>query len=121
MYGDQPLGFTLVAAVAVPQYHIVLGSGANYGGLAGAGSSYASLVGVAQNAPNAGEHLSVAIMGRTRCYVNSAVTPFAAITSAGSGRACPAASGDTAIGFALETAAAGDLTSVMLTTPYRYN
>lgn len=120
MFNDQPLGMTLVAAGAVPRYRIVLGSGANYGGAAVAGASFASIVGVAQNEPLAGEHLSVAILGQSRCYVNSALSAFQLFTSAGSAGACPAASGDTLLGMAMETGAPGDLIRVLLLGPQRF-
>jgi hypothetical protein len=116
MYGDQPLNFTLVAAVATGRYRIVLGSGANYGGQAVAANQ--TLVGVAQNEPLAGEHLTVAMLGKSRCHVNSAVTAFAKITASASGGAAPVVSGDTVIGFALEAGAPGDLIPVMLQPAY---
>jgi len=116
MYGDQPLSFTLIAAVATPQYRIVLGSGAGYGGQGVAPNQ--TLVGIAQNAPLANEHLTVAQIGKSRCFVNSAVSAYGKITSGASGGAIPPVSGDTVVGFALEAGAPGDLIPVMLQQPY---
>ena len=112
-FGDQPINFTLVAAVATPRNHIVQVSGANFGGLAT--SKTQALVGIAMNEPaNAGEHLSVCPLGRAEVYCNSAVTLGARITSGASGRAIPAGSGDVIIGYALEAASPGDLFTALI-------
>jgi len=116
MFGDQPLNFTVVAAVAIPQYHIVLGSGENYGGLAGAGLG-AALIGVCQGAPQAGEFATVCPLGKSRVVVGSAVTAYQKITSTASGRACPTVSGDTIVGMALQAGAVGDVVMAMLYPP----
>lgn len=115
MFGDQPLNFTLVAAGAVPRYHIVQGtSGTNMGGLATAVTQ--ALVGVSQNDPAAaGEHLSIAPLGRSRITVGASLGAFARLTTTASGRATFAASGNVVIGYALEAAAAdGDVIEAMI-------
>jgi hypothetical protein len=116
MYGDQPLSFTLVAAVNTAQYRIVLGSGANYGGQAVAANQ--TLVGVNQREALLGDFMTVAMLGKSRCFVNSTVTAFAKITGSASGGAAPSVSGDTIIGFALEAGAPGDIIPVMLQPSY---
>lgn len=116
MYGDQPLSFTLVAAVVTPAYRIVLGSGANYGGQAVAANQ--ALVGVNQRDVIVGDHMTVAMLGKSRCFVNSAVTAFAKITATASGGIGVPVSGDTVVGFALEAGAPGDLIPVMLQPSY---
>lgn len=120
MYGDQPLNFTLIAAVATPQYRLVLGSGENYGGPAV--SAAQMNVGVAQNSAAAGEHISVCPLGESRVYVNSAVTAYARITATASGGIAPlaVASGDNQIcnGFAMEAGSPGDIIRVFVQPPH---
>lgn len=113
MFGDQPLNYTLVAATDVSRYHIVIASGANYGGLS-ISTSNATVVGVAQNQPLAGEHLAVCPLGISRVYCGSAVAIGGRITSNISGRAIAAGSGDFVIGYALEAGVAGDLIRTMV-------
>lgn len=107
MYGDQPLNFTLTAAVVTPQYRVVLGSGENYGGPATAATE--ALVGISQNSAAVGQHLSVCPLGMSRVYVNSAVTAYDLVTATASAGIATAASGDNIIGRAMETGAIGDV------------
>jgi hypothetical protein len=113
MFNHQPVNITLLAAATLPQqYLVVQGSSANYGGLATAVTQ--SLVGIAQNVPQAGEHLTVCPFGQSRAVAGAAVTAYAELTSNGSGRVIAAVSGDSCvIGYALEAAGAdGDLIRV---------
>lgn len=113
MFGDQPLNFTLTAAVAVSRYHVVQASGAGYGGLATAKTQ--ALVGIAQNEPAAGEAVTICPLGRSRAIAGGSVSLYARITSNTSGRVAACGSGDTAIGYALTNAGAdGDNIEVML-------
>lgn len=109
MFGEQLLNYTVIAAATLPQqYMIVQGSSANYGGLATADTQ--TLIGIAQNVPNAGEFMTVCPFGQSRAVAGAAVTAYAEITTNGSGRAIAATSGDSVIGYALEAAGAdGDL------------
>src|SRR5262245_33051402 len=105
MFGDQPLNFTRVAAVSMPQqYLIVQASGTGYGGLAT--SKTQVLIGVSQNLPSSGEFLGVCPLGRSRIVAGAAVTAGSRITSNGSGRAIAAGSGDSIIGVMIDAAAA---------------
>jgi hypothetical protein len=117
MYGYQPMNFTLVAAVATPQYRFVLNSGDNYGGPAVNATQFNP--GVSQNSAAIGEHISVCPLGLTRCYVSSAVTAGSNITAAADGGAVPAASGDMVTAYTLETGAVGDLIPVMAIPPWK--
>lgn len=111
MFGFQPINFTLVAAGAIPIYHVVQASGANYGGLATAATQ--ALVGIAQQAPAAaGEFVSVCGLGDSRAYAGGTISLGARVTSSSSGRVIAAASGDVFIGYAAEAGAAGDLIKV---------
>lgn len=107
MFGDQPLNFTLVAAVDTPRYTIVQGSGTNYGGYAVSKTN--TLLGIAQNEPKAGEHLGVCPIGISRIAVGSAVALGNRLTAGASGQAIAAGSGDSFVAVALEAGSPGDL------------
>lgn len=120
MYGEQPLNFTLIAAVSTPQYRLVLGSGENYGGQAVAANQMN--LGIAQNSAGVGEHISVCALGQSRCYVNSAIAAYARFTATASGGIAPlaVASGDNQVcnGFAMEAGSPGDLIRVFVQPPF---
>lgn len=108
MYGPQNHNFTLVAGNAVPKYHIVAASGSS--GATGMGWLAASLgtvlVGVAQAAVIANDHMSVCGLGFSRLVAGSSVALGARITASASGRAVTCGSGSVSIGYALEAASA---------------
>lgn len=110
MFGDQTHNFTVVAAATLPQQYVaVIGSSANYGGLATAVTQ--NIIGIAQNVPQIGEFMTVCPFGQSRAIAGAAVTAYAELTTNGSGRVIAAVSGDSCvIGYALEAAGAdGDL------------
>jgi hypothetical protein len=117
MYGDQQVNLSVVAAADLPErYLIVQGSGTSgknaVAGLATAKTQ--SLIGVAQNQPLAGEHMTVCPFGLTRVKAGGSITAYGRITSDGSGRAVATGSGDVCIGYVLEGAASGDLVTAFL-------
>lgn len=114
MYGDQPIVHTVVARATIPaRYVCVQGSGTDGGAMATAVTQ--NLLGIAQNEPLAGEHLSVCMLGMSRAVAGAAVAAWAEVTTNASGRLVTAASGDCVIGTALEAAAAdGDLFKVLV-------
>ena len=118
MFGNQDDNFTLVAAGAIPRYHVVQGSGTSgvsgVGGLATAKTQ--KLVGIALNeTQNANEAVAVCPRGRCRAVAGGAITAYAQVTSTTSGRLAACGSGDTILGYALEAAAAdGDIIQVFL-------
>lgn len=109
---QQLLSFTAGADLSSSQYTIVkLSSGTIVAGTAGAG------FGVLVDAPASGEVGSVAVLGITKVVVGTGgVTEGDMITSDASGEAVPAATlNDEIIGRAVYTAAAGALTTIVLT------
>lgn len=112
MFGDQPMNFTAVAAGNLPeQYVCVQGSGAMTAGLATAATQ--KVLGVAQNAPNAGEFMTVCPLGKTRVKIGGNVAAWDRLTTDSSGRAIAISgavnSGTVCIGHAMEAGGAGDL------------
>lgn len=112
MFGDQPINYTLNAISAIPRYHIVVASGAGAASMAIAPAT--NLAGVAQNDPGAGEFVTVCPLGRSRVYAGGTLAVGDRITSTTSGRATAAGSGSAVIGVALEAAASGDLTTILV-------
>lgn len=65
--------------------------------------------GVLQNKPKSGEHATVAVRGRSRCFAGGTITAGAQITNNLSGTAVVVASGDYAIGTSRSAVASGSL------------
>ena len=112
-YGYQPVNFTLVAANAIAQYHIVQASGTGYGGMATTDTQV--LVGVAQQAVIADDSISVCPLGLSKVVAGASISLGARITSNASARAVAATSGDVILGYAREAATAdGDVITAFI-------
>ncbi len=80
-----------------------------------------SVFGVLQNKPQSGEAATLAYAGVSKVVAGGAVSVNTIITTNGSGRAAAVASGQMAIGRALEAAGAdGDQISALLFPPVRW-
>lgn len=80
-----------------------------------------SVFGVLQNAPKQGEAATLAYRGMSKVVAGGAISVNAIVTTNGSGRAAAVASGQMAVGRALEASGAdGDQISVLLFPPVRW-
>ena len=121
-FGNQPLNFTLVAAVAIPQYHVVQASGTGYGGLATSANQV--LEGIAQQATLAGDFVPVCPLGKSKVVAAGSLGVGARITANASGRVTEATavlsgfwtdSGQVILGYTLQAAtAAGDVITAFI-------
>lgn len=80
--------------------------------------SAANLVGVLQNLPNSGEHVTVAFLGQGKLSLGATIGANVWVTSNGSGRGAVAGSGDIVGAFTLEAGADGDVVSVVYLPPF---
>jgi len=102
------------------QYHAVRMSAANACNQASL-STDSAIVGVLQNKPQSTEAATVGYMGISKITVGGVVTAGDVLTSNSSGRAATVASGQIAIGRALETSTQnGDVITAILQSPVRW-
>lgn len=101
------------ADLSAKQYHFVKLSAADT--VTQATAVEAALYGVLENNPTSGRAAAVTVFGQTKITAGGSVTVNALITTNASGRATAAASGDFAMGRALEAATNdGDVISCMI-------
>ena len=74
-----------------------------------AGTAGAATAGVLQNKPQAGEHATVTILGKTRIFAGGTITAGAGFTTTVSGTATTVASGDYELGRSVTGVASGGL------------
>ncbi len=106
------LGATKYIIMAhIGQYQAVMATDANS----------STILGVLQNAPNAGQAASIAYEGPSKVVAGGALTAGAFFTTNASGRAAAITSGNMVVGRILETSANdGDVVSALLIHPVRW-
>lgn len=120
--GPQDLltGIQAAADLSGKQYHIVRLSGVGLTNQA-SDATASSVAGVLQNKPTSGKQAAIAYAGVSKVVAGGSVTANDIVTSNSSGRAATVASGQMAIGRALDTASTdGDVISVLLFPPVRW-
>lgn len=107
-----PLGIA-GADLSAKQYHFVKLSAANV--VVQETAAGTTCIGVLANNPTSGRAAAVTVFGQSKITATTGISAGGLISSNASGRATPAASGDYAMGRALEASAAeGDVITAMI-------